>query len=433
MPGPVDDENLISDETTEGHEEENDETQNTGTEENEEGTENQDEDATGEEERSGEDEETEEDEEDEEEGEGEDELDLEDEDEEGEEDDELSEDEVINAAKEKYPNLYKEFPDLRKFVYLGRQLSNVFPTLESAEEASEKAELMDGLAFSLADGNAVPLLNSLEAASEDGSQLTLFADKILGALHKKDKALFARATMPVVANAARLLHSFGVQNKNKNAVAAAKIFAKFFFPDGQLPNGQIVSDGENAEAEQLKKQLADRDDREHNTFNQQVQADTNKIIEGELKESLKGKKLTDMQRDTLIEKIINKTKDLLRSNPQHMRKMILLQKQAFKHGHSTTLARKLQNEWLASARPVIKMVQARLTAKFMGESTVGKDGKKKKFKKPLSSGGTGGKGDEKNKTTKDGKAPTPDWGAMRKSGISDADYLLGKEILPGKK
>lgn len=426
--GIPDDDNLINDESEdEAPEQDADESGEENEESNEENEEESKDDNEADEdheERSSKETEGEEDEEDE--GEEDEEADegLE---EEEEEDEVITEDQAIAAAKEKYPNLFKEFPDLRKYVYLGRQLSNIYPSVESAEEAADKAEMMDGIAFNLAEGNCVPLLNSLEAASEDGAQLQLFASRILGALHKKDKALFARATMPVLANAARLLHRLGVQNKNKNAVVAAQIFAKVFFPDGNMPDGKLVADEQNPEAESLKKQLIARDQKEHDNFNSSVQEDTNKIIKAEILESLKSKKLTEMQKETLVEKIIGHTKELLKKNPQHMRKMILIQRQAFKNGHTPAIARKLQNEWLASARPLLKVVQARMTAKFLGEGGVDKD-KKKKVKKPLSSGGTGGKGDDKNKQTKDGKAPAPDWAAMRKAGISDADYLLGKEI-----
>lgn len=423
-----DDDNLISDESEDESSEqdvdESGEESEESNEENEEESQDDNETDKDNEERQGKETEGEEGEEDD----GEEDEEVDESLEEDEEDEVITEDQAIAAAKEKYPNIFKEFPDLRKYVYIGRQLSNVFPSVESAEEAADKAEMMDGIAFTLSEGNCVPLLNSLEAASENGAQLQLFADRILGALHKKDKALFARATMPVLANAARLLHRIGMQNKNKDAVAAARIFAKVFFPDGNLPDGKLsAGDEQNPEAESLKKQLQARDQKEHDNFNSSIQEDTNKIVMAEILESLKGKKLTEMQKDTLVEKIISHTKELLKKNPQHMRKMILIQRQAFKNGHSPVVARKLQNEWLASARPLLKVVQARMTARFLGEGGVDKD-KKKKVKKPLSSGGTGGRGDDKNKQTKDGKAHTPDWAAMRKAGISDADYLLGKEI-----
>lgn len=420
----ADDESLLADDdddTTSGSTIEDDE-QTTDEVEGEEEHETDDDQDEGEEQPDGKKDETEDETDDDDEDEEDEDAEITDEDD---EDDVLTEDEAIKAATTKYPNIFKEFPDLRKFVYLGKQLAAVFPTPEAAEEASEKAELMDGIGYGLAEGRVSVLINALSASDKDGATLELFADRVLPALHKKDPKLFSRATMPVLANAARLLHKVGTDQKDKNKIAAAKIFAQSFFPDGNLPTGVSAEEGESAEAKSLKQQLAARDQRDHQNFNAGVRERSLTTARTELLNSLKDKKLNDTQKEMLVDKIIERVERRLAQNPDHMKKMLLIQKQAFKHGHTPAISARLMNEWLTSARPVLRLERARLLPKFLGEKVEGKE--KKKVKRPLGSGGTGGKSG-KEQVTKDGKATPPDWEAMRKAGISDADYLMGKEI-----
>lgn len=97
----------------------------------------------------------------------------------------------------KYPKIFEEFPSLERSYYRDRQFSEIFEKPADAQEAVEKAEVLDKFEADLKDGN---ILKVLQAANEDGS-LDKIADNYLDTLSKVNE----KAYLNVVGNVYRIL------------------------------------------------------------------------------------------------------------------------------------------------------------------------------------------------------------------------------------
>jgi hypothetical protein len=106
-------------------------------------------------------------------------------------DEELEDDYTDFSRKEflkAYPDAFKKFPQLEKAFYREQKYAEVFPTIEDAETASEKAKQYDSFEQSLMSGNNTTILKSLKDA--DNAAFSKVVDGYLDALGQVDKEAY---------------------------------------------------------------------------------------------------------------------------------------------------------------------------------------------------------------------------------------------------
>jgi hypothetical protein len=88
----------------------------------------------------------------------------------------------------KYPTLFKDFPYLEKAYYREQQFTEVFPTINDAKVAVEKARILDGVEGQIMSGDISTLLTAAKTESQEA--FYKIADNYLPALRKVDQQAY---------------------------------------------------------------------------------------------------------------------------------------------------------------------------------------------------------------------------------------------------
>jgi hypothetical protein len=143
---------------------------------------------------------------------------------------------TFKNIKEKYPTIFKEFPDLEKAFGTTRRYEAAFSSPEEAQQAAQRLEIVDSVLSDLEVGNPISLIHNF---GNNKAGLTQFAKNILPALNRANPDAFYEAALPVISaalrNATREAEKMGDTPYAKNLALAAKYISKFVFDDENVP------------------------------------------------------------------------------------------------------------------------------------------------------------------------------------------------------
>src|SRR5947208_1522669 len=98
----------------------------------------------------------------------------------------------------KYPNLFKDFPDLREAMGREREYTELFDTVDAAKEAKEQVEDFSYLRELVESGSPDKTEEFLAAVKEGGEEnLINFAGSFLPALHRAAPDTYIQVTSAI--------------------------------------------------------------------------------------------------------------------------------------------------------------------------------------------------------------------------------------------
>jgi len=178
----------------------------------------------------------------------------------GEEDEELVELKVPVSKKKilaKYPNLFKDFPYLETAYYADQSYKEIFPTLEDAKEAQERAGILSNFESNLLSGDSTKLLQSVREA--DPNAFNKIVDNYLPTLAKVDQNAFNHVVGNVVKNTIVAMAQEARNSNNEDLNKAAILLNQFVFgtsnfkPPTNLAKTEV--DGEKSEVNKERQQF----------------------------------------------------------------------------------------------------------------------------------------------------------------------------------
>lgn len=363
----------------------------------------------------------------------EDESDDEDDDEEG-EDDEEDDKEVfkgrprLSDLKKAFPDIYKKFPELRDVITREYKLSQVFGTVEEAEEAGAKVENFNTIEAALLAGDSTPILDQL--AENDPEALAKVVENFLPAVIKKSQDLYLVAAVPIIEQLLHNAYTNGKQTNNKNLMLSAQHIAQFMFNKPDIPDPARRGQRGPSEAEQrLEAERATWKKTRFNEASQEVSGAIDAELEAEILKGLDpDKKLSKRQRASLIKEIKDEIDATLGKDEAHKRQMAAMWKKAASADYPRDQRGQIKNAFLARAKALVPSVRTRLRAEWFGDEQEevsgdkNKDrqqGDKKKKKRQLPDSGQAGGGGPK-------RPPTP--GQVNYDKTSDMDLIEGRFV-----
>jgi hypothetical protein len=127
----------------------------------------------------------------------------------------------------KYPKLFKDFPYLEKAYYRDQQFTEIYPSIDDARTANEKASTFDEFSTQLMQGHSEDVLKSIK--KEDEGSWNQLVDNYMVALWNTDQTAYNH----VIANINKTLIASMVQEgkklQNDALISAAAILNQFIF------------------------------------------------------------------------------------------------------------------------------------------------------------------------------------------------------------
>jgi hypothetical protein len=315
--------------------------------------------------------------EDEDEGKGNKEVDnVDDVDEDKEESDE-KEEEVLDtsplkttyaAVKEKYPNLFKEFPELKQPFFKGQEYEKLFPTIEDAKESLEDVDAFVSLRESALEGNPELILEAVH--STDKTSFERFSLNFLDALHKKDPNVYGDVVAKPIQNVLRYAFEQGTtligRGKKEEGEAyqeAAKLIADIIFGDAGAADGSKNFVKSAPKPTETNEQVSA-------AFNGAVSA-VNETITRDMQTAIRkgldpNGAMTPFLRKTVIKDVMMQVAEELSHDTAWMNSQKSRWARAKREGYDTDSKRKITNAYLARAKDLIPTVRRKVVAEAMG-------------------------------------------------------------------
>jgi hypothetical protein len=299
---------------------------------------------------------------------------------------------TIKAIKAKYPDIFKDFPQLKNAMFVAEKFQEVFPDPESAIEANAKAITYDELENSLV-GKADPkyLLQMLEKNTP--KQLKTMLGKFSSSVRDVAPDIYTSLTTPILEEMLYYADQHGGKTGNKNLQLAAKHLANFIFSNGgQIPDITKRLEKPTAESDAEKELKSERAKYAREKFQAaagSIETACTTRLDKVLTNKLDG--LSAFEVKALVREARHEVNEKLENNKIFQQQLSRLWKQAETDGYSPKSLARIENAWLAGAMEVAPAVRNRLKLEALGEqgpakgAQSDKNGKKRTFK-----GGAGG-------------------------------------------
>lgn len=301
-------------------------------------------------------------------------------DEKDEKDEEVKDEELVRisarALREKHPEIFKEFPQLKNTIYREQEYTKIFSNPKDAEEALNDQEHLSNLRSLVLSGDAEQIIGSIKEVND--KSLKSFAEGFLPALQKVDRDTYIEITKPVIRSILRSVMQFGKEHddseKGKNFINAAKVVSLAVFQDSDL-----------GKPDEVKKKTVDEDlEKDKNEFYSKKANDlatsVNNDVEEELDDLIGDIDPTKVleKRPTLKAKILadikREVREAMGRDKAHMTKMDSLWARERRNGFEGTLKDSIKTTFLSRAKVLIPEIRKRVRSEYLG---VTKDNDKK--------------------------------------------------------
>jgi hypothetical protein len=330
----------------------------------------------------------------------------------------------VQDVIKKYPNVFKEFPELKQNLFLARQFQELVDSPEQVKEAIVQANYFQYFQDRVLQGDAKEVLTSIKN-SGDAKALSEFANNFLPALHEVDENTFYKISAPILQNALYQAVVEAEQSGTEDLAKAAKWIHRFIFgtTDIKKPAARQQRAPEiDAERQQLLE--------EKSNWERQRLGEAFQEVSGGIVSDLKKRILKDLDpkneiqpyvKKKLVDDIIQETGKLLAKDPRHNKTMDSLWQRFKDSGMQSNGKTRIRDTYLARAIAVLPGVKSKLRAEALGRKYVpSSQNRNQQVTRP--SGGAG-----KPQIVRTGKTLTPS--KVDYSKTSDLDLISGKAVL----
>lgn len=276
---------------------------------------------------------------------------------------------TAKAIQVKYPNFFKEFPDVRGAIFRDRQFREFIPTPEDARELVERNQDFTDYERTVQAGDPTLLFKSLADSPE---MLGKFSMNILPTIEKFSPELRGKMIYPYVRRIFANALNDAQQSGNKNLVNSVGHMAKYLWNSNTIPADESPHETkENPEVTQLREENEALQARQSEAFASRIVdtgvANLRRSVEFSFKDD---KRFSPIEKKALINDIVTQTRATLDRNPQHVRAMKSLWIKARSNGLPEQLIPRLVSTFLGGAKSALPAVRARIVASALKEKGI---------------------------------------------------------------
>jgi hypothetical protein len=258
----------------------------------------------------------------------------------------------------KYPKLFNDFPQLKVAFFRERDLTKLYPTLDDAQTAYDKAEMYESASAAILSGNADDFID-LMTRSKNEDVLKSFSATFLPAIYKADKDGFnEHFVTPIISRLVASMKANGKKFDNDTLVDAAKIISKFVFDSEEEPEIKPVKidTKKNTDQERFWQERGVE-------FQQQTQfTGYNKafeLIKQTIKPLSKDLGLNDKKTDLLAKEMFNDLDEILGQDSRYQSQIKSLWSSAKSKGFNSNTSARIIDLYLSRVKAVIPGIKAR--------------------------------------------------------------------------
>ena len=127
----------------------------------------------------------------------------------------------------KYPTLFKDFPYLEKAYYLEQKYTEILPTIEDAQQAVEKSEILDEFESEIMNGSTKSLLTTVR--DNDKEAFAKVVDNYLPTLHEVDPDAYFHTIGNIIKHTIISMVRDGKESSADELIEAADTLNQYIF------------------------------------------------------------------------------------------------------------------------------------------------------------------------------------------------------------
>ena len=283
-------------------------------------------------------------------------------------DDELPEGRVnFSQLKKDHPEVLKKYPELRSAYFQAEKYKEVFPTIEDAQAASQKAEILDAFIPPIAQGDLSGVVEEMSrAGNSDG--LNNLATNFLPTLLNKDKQLYTKALYPELKKVFDLATAVGSKNGNDNLKNAAAVLSLFIWGEAGAPPAPQAPQ-QDPEKIKLQQQNQTLFVQQAVKYQDDTYAKGAKHFQKSIEEGLDPEgKLNDFQRRNLVKEIAEQVNNKMLADKVFQNEMKSLWAKAAQSGFPAEYQTRIISRFLGRAKNILPGVKSNLLSEALGEA-----------------------------------------------------------------
>lgn len=268
-----------------------------------------------------------------------------------------------SEIKKKYPTFFKEFPSVEVSIYRDRQFVEVFPTVDDAKEASEKAEQLDQFEASLMEGNTEGILKQVK--ENDPKAFAKIADSYLDTLAKVDEKAYLHTVSNVVkhtilsiAREAKVIESRARDDNDKKRAKflfdLAEGLNEFVFDTREFTRPTKLAPETREEDDEIKKERQELAEERFNDALEGLQSRVDSSIKSTIDINIDPKKsMSPFVKKHAVNEAFEKVEELISSDKGFEKTLNSLWKSAAESKYSRNSLERIRSAYLSKAKVLL--------------------------------------------------------------------------------
>lgn len=257
----------------------------------------------------------------------------------------------------KYPQLFKDFPQLEKSYYRDKQFTEILPTIADAKEAVAKANTLDRFETDLLGGNTEQVLSAVKKFDENSFKKIV--DNYLPTLHRIDSQAYNHVVGNIIKTLVSGMVAEARSSGDEGLQNAASLAYKFVFGNTNYSPPQTLAKPveANPEADKLK---AEREKFATERFTHTQNELTTKVqntLKGTISNNMDPKEqMTEYVRNKAVGDALNNLQELIAQDKAFVSINNKLWERAFRSGFNQADVDKIRAAYLSKARTLLPTV-----------------------------------------------------------------------------
>lgn len=275
---------------------------------------------------------------------------------------------TFKEIKSKFPNFFKEFPEMREVYFREREFTNLFPTVEDAQEAFNQSVAFQAIERDLRQGSVSSLIQALSAVDPEATER--LAENFLYDVYERSPDLYYRVLNPILERFVKAVYDEGQRTNNESYKAAALYFSQFAWGHTDIDKlgkeqPQRVDPKLEQEKQKLIQQRAQIESQRYQEVHSQVSARAQKLLLNEIVKDIAGVKFdNNYVRDSVVRDIFSRINEVLTADSNHMRLMHSLWQKAYREGFSPESRNRLVTTLLARAKRIMPAIRKEIISQL---------------------------------------------------------------------
>lgn len=261
----------------------------------------------------------------------------------------------------KYPNIFKDFPQLETSMYREQRYSELLPTIEDAKIAVEKAGILDEYEKEILGGSTESLLTSVKDGDKEA--FARIVDNYLPTLFKVDQHSYYHTIGNVIKHTIVSMVRDGKAQSNEELESAAAILNQYIFGTTtfthpqKLAKEEIQDDESKNKEQEISRREREFVERQFNTAKDDLGTRVDNILKSSVDKAIDpNESMTEYVKKVATREVLEGLEDLMGKDTRFKTIYDKLWERAFENDFDKESMDRIKSAYLSKAKTLLPLL-----------------------------------------------------------------------------